>query len=180
MANCTCCSLLTWDYLKPSYYTPPRQDPRKAGGILLYNGQVLIVQSRGNKWGFPKGGFEPGENATQCAQREVQEETSLDVRFNEEDPQVRYKKTIFYVKYLHDKPSDISLVKIRTPGNDCTGIGWIRLSCLKKIVDPARRRRKPKNKQDDLVEGLEQLTLQPMKFNLGLRNFVNKYMNTRR
>lgn len=172
ITNCNCCSLLTWDYLKPTSYYVRRHDHRKAGGILIYKGRVLIVQSRANKWGFPKGGFEQGECALQCATREVLEETSFNVRFNEDDSKVKYKDTIFYVKHLQNKPPDIDDMYLKKPGNDCTGIGWIRLTCLKKLV--------LRKKKTSLVEDLNNMNLdkkEVMQFNLGVRKFVQEYIN---
>ena len=192
--NCTCCSLLIWDYTKPAtrHYIDPKRDDRKAGGVLIYNGRVLIVQSRGNKWGFPKGGFERGENAIQCAEREVREETSFNIKFND-DLKVKYKDTTFYVKHLHNEPLEIDTSYLKTSGNDCTGIGWIRLTCLKRLVQ------KEKRPKCDVVESLKALTLdstneeyapkgltsgpvpyeqplQVMQFNLGVRKFVKQYI----
>ena len=133
--NCTCCNLLTWDYLPTTRpYIDPKRDDRKAGGVLIYNGRVLIVQSRGKKWGFPKGGLERGENALQCTEREVHEETSFNIRFSDDDPKVKYNDTTLYVKHLQNEPPEIDMLYLKTPGNDCTGIGWIRLTCLKRLV----------------------------------------------
>ena len=139
--NCTCCNLITWDYLPAAtrHYIDPTRDDRKAGGVLIYNGRVLIVQSRGKKWGFPKGGFERGENARQCTEREVHEETSFNIRFSDDDPKVKYDDTTLYVKHLQNEPPEIDMLYLKTPGNDCTGIGWIRLTCLKRLVKKAKR-----------------------------------------
>lgn len=147
------CNLLTWDYLGPTRQCVKRRDGRKAGGILIYNGRVLIVQSRGNKWGFPKGGFEQGECALQCAAREVLEETSFNIRFSQDDLKIQYRDTTFYVKYLQNRPPNIDHVYLKKPGNDCTGIGWIRLTCLNK-----------------------QVREKVLKFNMGVRNFVHEYI----
>lgn len=182
ITNCTCCSLLTWDYTMPAtrHYIDPKRDDRKAGGVLIYNGRVLIIQSRSDKWGFPKGGFERGETAVQCAEREVHEETSFNVRFSDDDLKVKYKDTTFYVKTLQNEPPEIDIQYLKTPGNDCTGIGWIRLTCLKRLV------KKEKRHNCDVVERLKTLTLystneeeeppQAMHFNLGVRKFVKQYM----
>ena len=181
ITNCTCCSLRTWDYTKPTthHYINPARDDRKAGGILIYNGRVLIIQSRANKWGFPKGGFEQGETAVQCAKREVYEETSFDIKFSDDDPKVKYKDTTFYVKFVKLN-SEIDIQYLKTPGNDCTGIGWIKLTCLKRLVE---------KENCDVVERLKILTLhstnanevkdppQVMHFNLGVRKFVKQYMH---
>jgi len=157
----------------------PKCDFRKAGGILIYNGKVLIVQSRSNKWGFPKGGFEKEENAVECAQREVNEETSFNVKFRDDDMKVKYKDTTFFVKHLQNEPPEIDDTYLKTPGNDCTGIGWIRLSCLKRLVREEKMR--------GLIERLKTSALtidddepQPMYFNLGVRKFVKGYMSPRK
>ena len=187
--DCGCCSLLMWGYIVPSnnrartrHYIDPKRytDARKAGGILIYNGRVLIIQSRSDKWGFPKGGFERGETAVQCAEREVYEETSFSVRFSDDDLKVKYKDTTFYVKHLQNEPPEIDTQYLKTPGNDCTGIGWIRLTCLKRLV------KKEKRVNCDVVERLKTLTLhstneeeeppQAIHFNLGVRKFVKQYM----
>lgn len=173
--NCTCCSLLTWDYTKPlsrHYIDPKKEDDRKAGGVLIYNGRVLVVQSRANKWGFPKGGFERGENAVKCAEREVHEETSFNIRFSDDDLKVKYKDTTFYIKHLQNKPPEIDIKYLKTPGNDCTGIGWIRLTCLKRLLK--------KKKKCDLVEPMKNMVIeeesQMMQFNVGVRKFAKQYM----
>lgn len=177
---CKCCNLFTWDCETPQpqfqHYT---DEEAKAGGILIYKGRVLIIQSRAEKWGFPKGGFEPGETAAQCAEREVREETSFDVGFSEDDLKVRYKSTTLFVKYLQDEPPKIDIQYLKTPGNDCTGIGWIRLTCLKKLV---KRGKIKKKVNSDILERLKTLSLdaneedEVMRFNLGVRKFVKRYM----
>lgn len=144
------------------HYIDPKRDDRKAGGVLIYNGRVLIIQSRSDKWGFPKGGFERGETAAQCAEREVHEETSFNVRFSDDDLKVKYKDTTFYVKHLQNEPPEIDIQYLKTPGNDCTGIGWIRLTCLKRLVKK-------------VVERQEEPP-QAMHFNMGVRKFVKQYM----
>ena len=189
--NCACCNLLTWEYMTPTnnfgrtrHYIDPNRDARKAGGILIHSGRVLIMQSRGNKWGFPKGGFERGENALQCAEREVHEETSFNIRFSDDDLKVKYKDTTFYVKHLQNEPPEIDITYLKTPGNDCTGIGWVRLTCLKRLV----RKEKTRERTHDLVERLKTLTIdangcaepQSIQFNLGVRKFVKGYMSKSR
>jgi ADP-ribose pyrophosphatase YjhB (NUDIX family) len=155
--NCSCCTLHSWDYQPPVNDRKRLYDLPKAGAILIYNGRVLIVQSRGKKWGFPKGSFERGECATQCATREVLEETSFNIRFKEDDSNVKYNRTTFYIKHLERKPPSINHGFLKKPGNDCTGIGWIRLTCL--------------NKQSKLNGSI--------KFNIGVRKFVSQYINPR-
>jgi 8-oxo-dGTP pyrophosphatase MutT (NUDIX family) len=106
----------------------------KAGGILIYKGRILILQSRGKKWGFPKGGLEHGENVFECAHREVNEETSLQIDFNPDDFVIQLKNTIYFVKFLETAPPRINNHYLRQIGNDCTGICWMRLTCFSELV----------------------------------------------
>jgi len=51
-------------------------------GIIIYDprsDKILIVQSRGNLWGPPKGSANGDEHPKDCAIREVQEETGIKV-----------------------------------------------------------------------------------------------------
>jgi ADP-ribose pyrophosphatase YjhB (NUDIX family) len=171
---CICCRLLTWDYTIPdyTYYFRDYIDEPKAGGVLIYNGRVLIIQSKAEKWGFPKGGFERGETAAQCAEREVREETSFNVRFSDDDLKVKYKTTTLYVKYFQDEPPEIDIQYLKTPGNDCTGIGWIRLTCLKRLV----KKEKEKRGMERKTLSLDTNEKEDMRFNLSVRNFVKRYM----
>ncbi len=56
-------------------------EPKKsysAGGVVVNaQGQVLVVNQRGNSWSLPKGHLDPGENARQAAEREIYEESGV-------------------------------------------------------------------------------------------------------
>jgi len=60
-----------------------KQHPIPTVGALIYNAldQVLLIQTEkwSNKWGIPGGKIEYGETATTALQREISEETSLQV-----------------------------------------------------------------------------------------------------
>lgn len=56
----------------------------RACGILIQNGQILLVGHRGlvaesTFWSPPGGGISDGESARQTVQREIQEETGIEV-----------------------------------------------------------------------------------------------------
>jgi hypothetical protein len=133
ISNCKCCLFKKWNYLGPPHNFTYDRKP-KAGGILIHKGRILILQSRGKKWGFPKGGLELGENFFECAHREVNEETSLQIEFNADDFVIQLKNTIYFVKYLETTPPKINIYDLQQIGNDCTGICWIRLTCFCELV----------------------------------------------
>ena len=70
---------------------------RAAGGIVSACDQsgvphvLVIYRERYDDWTLPKGRLDPGETAVQAAQREVTEETGLDVRVGERAGSVRYR-----------------------------------------------------------------------------------------
>ena len=104
----------------------------KKAGVFIYDPQeerILLVQSRGNLWGPPKGTIEIGENETECAIREVKEETGLDISSGNFTRYVKLSnKAICY--YLEMKTCDVSV----QDSNDATGIMWIKIKCLEKAI----------------------------------------------
>ena len=58
---------------------------RAAGGVVLRDGRVAVVhRPRYDDWSLPKGKLDPGEDWEQAALREVEEETGLRCRLEEE------------------------------------------------------------------------------------------------
>ena len=49
----------------------------ESGGIVIWDGKVLLRRSKNNVWLFPKGHVEQGENLQQAAEREIEEETGV-------------------------------------------------------------------------------------------------------
>jgi len=97
--------------------------------------KLLLIQSRGRLWGYPKGSKEDAETITECAVRELREETGL-VR-NEKNAafsvDIRHKST--FSKYLvFDEQTDALPELTLEDEHDCTGGGWITLSCMRDLV----------------------------------------------
>lgn len=127
--NCNCCKLTLWknenNETKYKNYIK-----KKAGVIIKYNDKLLLIQSRGNMWGFPKGKIEKNETEKNCAIREVKEETSLIISIDENE-YIYLNNTFFFLKELKNEPI-INIDEIKNiSGNDCTGVGLIKLACLK-------------------------------------------------
>jgi 8-oxo-dGTP diphosphatase len=58
---------------------------RAAGGVVVRDGRIAVVhRPRYDDWSLPKGKLDPGETWEQAALREVEEETGLRCRLEEE------------------------------------------------------------------------------------------------
>jgi len=58
---------------------------RAAGGVVVRDGHIAVVhRPRYDDWSLPKGKLDPGETWEQAALREIEEETGLRCRLEEE------------------------------------------------------------------------------------------------
>jgi len=127
-----CCTIITKPYTQ-QYPILYNKNSIKGGMFIFdpFQNKILLVQSRGQLWGPPKGSLELNENIKQCAIREVKEETGLDI---DEKVLINYytvekKATYFYIE-LEEKNTQIQEFE----NNDASGITWIKLDCLKKML----------------------------------------------
>lgn len=125
------CKKKTWVYDEPFKTIDPRKNKcKKAGGIIVNKSQVLMVQSCGSRWGFPKGSMEENETLVDCAKREILEETSINLPIEHQDFFFYHNRTCYYLQIVNVKPR-IDVEKIKSiKFNDCTGIAWIDINCL--------------------------------------------------
>jgi len=137
VSYCGCCKLNTWKYepIEKQF-----KHKLKAGGVLMCNKKILIIQSRGGMWGFPKGSIEKNESISDCAMREIREETSIHINILPNDNNVKINDIFLYIIELDEFPiinfNNIFSLK----ENDCSGIGWININCLQKIIQAQRKR----------------------------------------
>lgn len=131
-----CCTIKIVPY-------PVRKDPsekikrrKRKAGVFIYDpgtNKVLLVQSRGNFWGPPKGTLQYGESDRICAIREVKEETGLTISDNDFSRALKiYNRAIYY--YMEHSECDVE-VQTHVYKNDANGIGWIKLECLAKCIE---------------------------------------------
>lgn len=82
--NNKCCNYKVMPYTKnfPIQYQKNKDIKIRKAGSFIYNNnskKVLLVQSRGQMWGSPKGSLKDFEEPLECAIREVKEETGIDL-----------------------------------------------------------------------------------------------------
>jgi len=117
---------------------------RKAG-VFIYDPEknsVLLVQSRGQLWGMPKGTLEidKNENSYECAVREVKEETGIDISAKDFSRATKVKNRAVYY-YAEIKSAEIHIQRNAADTaeeyaekNDANGITWIKIPCLYDCV----------------------------------------------
>ena len=132
-----CCSYITSDFTFCK--NKSRRVSNKKAGAFIYDDKskkILLVQSRGNLWGVPKGTFETDENCISCTIREVEEETGIRIPesfFDNLDKQSCLN--IYGNGYYYYYPMTMTDVQPQmTLDNDVNAIGWFKLKCLREMV----------------------------------------------
>jgi 8-oxo-dGTP pyrophosphatase MutT (NUDIX family) len=130
-----CC----WIHKRENYPAQVRWDfrhkyNRPKAGVFVHDPiekRILLVQSRGMKWGPPKGTVEyTDDNIIDCALRELLEETGITMKTDDlvnDSVQLFQisRATYFYVmrSVCPVEPKDI----------DITGYTWIKTNCAKQL-----------------------------------------------
>lgn len=128
-----CCKLKYIKYINRERDYKITRD--KAGVIIYdkYNDKILLVQSKGNLWGPPKGTFENGENSVNCAKRELKEETGIDI--DEDILKNAHTFRIYNSTYFFIEKRECELYIQNKEKNDANGLGWIKIACLADMIE---------------------------------------------
>lgn len=138
-----CCNYSITAYQHPSWYDNKNndwKDPtdnmkiKKAGAFIFdkSSNKILLVQSRGQYWGPPKGSLNEDEDIKRGAIREVKEETGLDL--DEELFQKYYvvkSKALYYYIEMNEEKIE---VQTQVKDNDANGIGWFNVDCIETLI----------------------------------------------
>ena len=107
----------------------------KAGSFIIdpITSKILLVQSRGQMWGPPKGTIQDEETYEQCAIREVLEETgiTLNPKFFLGHTLVKNKAFYYTTELKEDEIEPQNHIK----DNDANGIGWFNINCLNELIE---------------------------------------------
>lgn len=130
-----CCVIKVKPFIsQKKYYI--NKNRKKAGVFFIDNKtkKILLVQSRGNLWGPPKGGLQINESVKDCAIREVLEETGIKIK-KEDLTQytiVKSKSTYFLIEI---EEQEVFIQKnVNENANDANGITWINIDCLNEEI----------------------------------------------
>ena len=128
-----CCTIKVQPYYeqKINYFN---NKPKKKAGMFIYDPntqKILLVQSKGNLWGPPKGTVNEKELIKECAIREVKEETGLDISIKQLSNEMNFKNKAFYY-YLEMKECEVFIQNHNN--NDANGIAWINIDCLSEFI----------------------------------------------
>lgn len=110
----------------------------KKAGCFIYDSttnRLLMIQSRGRYFGFPKGSLYENENIQDGAIRELKEETGIDINKNQLLQSFIIKNHSYNsIYYMVDLKEINVFPQIHIKDNDANGIGWISLDCLKDMI----------------------------------------------
>ena len=150
------------DIYKKHTYKKKRKKEQRSGGIILSRNldKIILVLNRESvlngdpKWGLPKGHIKFNESYPECAIREIEEETGLKLKINNNTYSIKINDTLYYIFVVDEhshipKPMDVFEIKDSK---------WIYLSDL-DIFSCNRGLKKLHNSYKDRVINLAKNTI---------------------
>lgn len=118
-----------------SPFPPTHSENNRKAGVFIFDpneDRVLLVQSRGQYWGAPKGTLEENETSCDCALREVKEETGIELKTENLLKAIKVNNRAVYF-YTEMKANNVEVQNI--VNNDANGITWIKIKCLINCIN---------------------------------------------
>jgi 8-oxo-dGTP pyrophosphatase MutT (NUDIX family) len=110
----------------------------KKAGCFIFDSttnRLLLIQSRGKYFGFPKGSLNENENIQDGAIRELKEETGIEIDKEKLLRSILIKNNSYNSLYYMVDMKEVNVKpQNHIENNDANGIGWISLDCLKYMV----------------------------------------------
>lgn len=133
-----CCDIMVQSYsFDYKVYDYKNKIKRNKAGVFFHDPiekKILLVQSRGEKWGPPKGTLEGDETYEEGAIREVREETGIVLTKEQLDKCEKHRIDRSYYYYFEIQSDQLETVdNTNVSGNDASGMTWIDIECLKKM-----------------------------------------------
>lgn len=151
-----------YDVYKKPTFKRKRKKEQRSGGIILSNDlkKIILVLNRESvlngdpKWGLPKGHIKYNESYSACAIREIEEETGLKLKIDNNTYSIKINDTLYYIFVVDEtnnipKPLDVFEIKDSK---------WIYLSDL-DIFSCNRGLKKLHNSYKDRVINLAKNTI---------------------
>ena len=135
ICNNGCCTINTSEYIHTDTEEEfTKEKSYKSGGLLYDNlkDSILIIQSRGNLWGIPKGTLEEGESYMDGSIREIYEETGLTINKDQMQQSIQVDDTCLYY-FIPFAECNVD-IQTHIKYNDANSIGWVKLKCLKEMI----------------------------------------------
>jgi ADP-ribose pyrophosphatase YjhB (NUDIX family) len=133
-----CCNYIITPYVGNDSYMRPKTKIKKAGGFVYdrEKNKILLVQSRGQLWGPPKGTMQDNEIPIDCAIREIKEETGVSVNENifKGHAVIKSKAVYYYIEASSDEKEWQVGPQNHIENNDANGIGWFTIDCLNELI----------------------------------------------
>ena len=108
---------------------------QKCGGLIIdskFNRILCVLNKQSylkgeNKWGFPKGHIQNNEDYKKCAQREIQEETSIYFGLTKFKKYIKLNNNIYYLIQLK---SPLEIFKSKDT-DEIINVEWKKLDALR-------------------------------------------------
>lgn len=121
----------TWSWKKSSFksYRPPYMKVYGCICISPRNRMILVKGAKTGIWSFPKGHMKSNETSLNCALRELEEETSI--QLPSDRASVGYKKLANGGYFIFEMPEELEILPKNT--HEISDAGWFDLEEIREM-----------------------------------------------